>query len=73
MKPCHIFAAMNGFSTHGTHEPKTIQLVHQQLHIAHIATSASLQSVTTAKSGLPGFKEEWSILHLLKVLENAKQ
>ena len=34
-------------------------------------TSPSLQSVTTANSDSPGLKEEWSKIHLAKVLENA--
>ena len=73
MKPCHVFAAMNSSSTHSTHKLKTVQLVHQQLYIAHVLQHHALQSVTAAKSDSPGLKEEWSKLHLLKVLENAKQ
>jgi len=63
---------MNGSKAHGTHESRTVQLVLQQHHITHILQHHS-NLLHQQKVILPGLKEEWSKLHLLKVLENAEQ
>ena len=71
MKPCHVFAAMSGSSAHSTHEPKTVQLVHQQLHIAHVLQHHS--NLLQQQKVIYWLKRKVGKLHLLKVLENAKQ